>query len=116
MSKQRKITELVGRVVELKGDNKRYLVLPMELREKGLNAILGTIEGRVTSEDVIYKGVVVLMPLDGLADERRKYDSSTVEGTHFIVRNAKPEEMGKIKVLNDSMSLVLDNVKKYIVI
>lgn len=108
----RNITELVGRVVELKSDNKRYLVMPLELRDKELNAILGKIEGRVSSQDLVYKERVVIMPLDEIPEQRIKLGTSVVEGEHFVVRNIKPEEVERVKQLNNSMSLVLDNLKK----
>ncbi|MBQ3422072.1 MAG: hypothetical protein IJH34_10475 [Romboutsia sp.] len=112
MSKQRKITELVGRVVELKSDNKRYLVMPLELREKALKETLGTIKGRISSSDLIYQNRVVLMPLGEIPEERLKKDESFIEGQDFIVRNIRPEDMEQVKILNDSMSKVLDNIKK----
>lgn len=112
MNRQRKITEVVGRVVEMNSDNKRYLVMPLELREKELNSIIGTIKGKISSTDLIYKDKVVIMPLEEIPEQRRKLSDDIVEGKDFIVRNIRPEDIERVKLLNSSMSLVLDNIKK----
>lgn len=112
MCKQRKITELVGRVVEMKDDNKRYLVMPFELRGDGFKSIIGTIEGKLSSEDLIYKDKVVIIPLDEIPEERRQLNSNVIEGKDFVVRNIRPEDVEKVKILNASMSTVLNNMKK----
>lgn len=112
MAKQRKITELVGRVIEMKNDKKRYLVMPFELRGEAFASKLGTIEGRVSSQDLIYKNTVIIVPLNEMPTQRIQLGSDIVEGKDFIVRNAKPEEVERIKLLNTSMSLVLENTKK----
>lgn len=112
MSKQRNITELVGRVVEMKDDNKRYLVMPLELRGEEFNSIIGKIEGKLSSEDLIYKDRVVIMPLNEVPEQRKKLSNAIVEGKDFIVRNIRPEDVEKVKILNESMSTVLNNIKK----
>ena len=112
MSNQRKITELVGRVVEMKDDNKRYLVMPFELRSDDFRDIIGTIEGKISSQDLVYKNTVVIMPLDESPEKRKRLHSNTVEGTHFTVKNIKPEETERVKLLNKLMSEVLNNTKQ----
>lgn len=112
MCKQRNITELVGRIVELKNDGKRYLVMPLELRGEAFNNVIGTIKGRLSSKDLVYKNRVVIMPLIGLPEERKKVDNSFLEGKDFIVRNIRPEDVEKVNLLNKSMSEVLNNIKK----
>lgn len=37
-----------------------------------LNDILGTIEGRLSNQDLIYKNRVVIMPLEEVPEKRRK--------------------------------------------
>lgn len=110
MIKKRKISELVGRVIEMKDDKKRYLVMPLELRS--FDGILGTIEGRISFNDVVSKDSVVIMPLDEIPNERRKLNANLEEGESFVVRNIRPEDKERVKLLNNSMSLVLDNTKK----
>ena len=111
MSKKRKITELIGRVIEMKDDKRRYLVMPLEIRN--FDGILGTISGRLSFSDVMYKDTVVIMPLDEVPTERRKLkDSDVEEGKDFVVRNIRPEDTERVKLLNDSMSKVLENTKK----
>lgn len=112
MSKERRITDLVGRVVEMKQDNKRYLVMPFELRGDDFENILGKLEGRISSKDLVYTDTVVIMPLEELPEKRIKLDSTCIEGKDFIVRNIRPEDEERVKLLNKSMSEVLDNIKK----
>lgn len=112
MNKQRNLTELVGRVVELKEDNKRYLVMPFELRGHDFKSIIGTIEGRVTYKDLMYEDTIALIPLDEVPKQRRKHGDLLLEGKNFTVRNAMPKERERIEILNQSMLLVLDNMKE----
>lgn len=112
MSNQRDITELVGNIVEMLDDNKRYLVMPFELRGKDFDNIIGTIEGEVTFEDLVYKKTVVIMPLAELPEERRQEGGKVLEGRDFIVKDIRPEEEERVKLLNESMLEVLNNTKK----
>lgn len=112
MKNQRNITELVGNIVEMIDDNKRYLVMPLELRSEDFDNVIGTIEGEVTFEDLVYKETVVIMPLVGVPEARRKLGKKKLEGKDFIVKDIRPEDEEMVKVLNESMLEVLSNTKK----
>ena len=86
--------------------------MPFELREKAFDDIIGTIEGEVTFEDLVYKNRVVIMPLAELPEERRQATEKVLEGIDFVVKNIRPEEEERVKLLNESMSEVLNNTKK----
>lgn len=112
MKNQRNITELVGNIVEMMDDNKRYLVMPFELRGKAFDDIIGTIEGEITFKDLVYKNIVVIMPLAELPEERRQLGVKKLEGVDFVVKDIRLEEEERVKLLNESMSEVLNNTKK----
>ena len=112
MKEQRNVTELVGNVIEMIEDNKRFLVMPFELRGDSFDNIIGTIEGEVTYDDLVYKNRVVIIPLEELPETRKQATSKLVEGVDFIVSDIRPEEEDRVKLLNESMLEVLENTKE----
>lgn len=111
MSKKRKLIELIGRVIELKSDNKRYLVMPLELRGDEFRSMIDKTKGEASDKDLIYNDRVVLMPLNEVPEKRLKVMNTKEENIDFIVRNVKPEEKQVVDSLNESMTIVLNNVK-----